>query len=94
MSNSTNSTDYIWGFEYYYDVLDPVPVDASKLKYNRYSIVIILWVTIVSFIGSFFFVLAYMSRFNNLPRSHRQSRKRNSSDCRRSHSSLSSRSFA
>lgn len=35
MANSTNSTGYIWTYEYYYDYLDPVPVDASKLKYNK-----------------------------------------------------------
>lgn len=35
MTNSTNSSEYTWSYEYYYDYLDPVPVDASKLKYNR-----------------------------------------------------------
>lgn len=31
--NSTNAVPYEW--EYYYDYLDPVIVDESKLKYNK-----------------------------------------------------------
>lgn len=101
MINSTNSSEYIWAYEYYYDYLDPVPVDASKLKYNRCkfcllydigngiicfticqayqqecniwisfftdSIVIIMWIVLAAFIGTFFFVLSYM-QYDNLPR--------------------------
>lgn len=35
MEKSTNSSAYVLTYEYYYDYLDPVAVDASKLKYNR-----------------------------------------------------------
>uniref|UniRef100_A0A4W4HMR8 Uncharacterized protein n=1 Tax=Electrophorus electricus TaxID=8005 RepID=A0A4W4HMR8_ELEEL len=44
---------YEWTYEYYYDYMDPVTVDASKLRYNRYSIVIIFWITMAAFIGLF-----------------------------------------
>lgn len=33
MENSTNTFAYEW--EYYYDYVDPVTVDESKLKYNK-----------------------------------------------------------
>lgn len=33
LENSTSSVSYEW--EYYYDYLDPVVVDDSKLKYNK-----------------------------------------------------------
>lgn len=33
MENSTSAARYEW--EYYYDYLDPVIVDESKLKYNK-----------------------------------------------------------
>lgn len=33
MENSTSAVPYEW--EYYYDYLDPVFVDESKLKYNK-----------------------------------------------------------
>lgn len=35
MEKSTNSSAYVLTYEYYYDYLDPVAVDASKLVYNR-----------------------------------------------------------
>ncbi|XP_076137813.1 melanocortin-2 receptor accessory protein [Alosa pseudoharengus] len=70
MVNSTNSSEYIWAYEYYYDYIDPIPVNASTLKYNKYSIVILMWITVAAFIGTFFFVLSYMSRYDNLPRRH------------------------
>ena len=33
MENSNNTIAYEW--EYYYDYVDPVTVDESKLKYNK-----------------------------------------------------------
>lgn len=33
MENSTSAVPYEW--EYYYDYIDPVIVDESKLKYNK-----------------------------------------------------------
>lgn len=37
MINSTNSSQDSWRYEweYYYDYLDPIPVDERKLKYNK-----------------------------------------------------------
>lgn len=40
MEKSTNSSAYEWGYEYYYGYVDPVAVDASKLKYNRCEFVL------------------------------------------------------
>ncbi|XP_070606426.1 melanocortin-2 receptor accessory protein [Erythrolamprus reginae] len=57
----TNSTNYIEPYEYYMDYLDLRPVDASKLKVNRYSIVIGFWIGLVSFVAFLFFILFYMS---------------------------------
>lgn len=46
MENSTGEGLYEW--EYYYDYLDPVIVDESKLKYNKCKF--------LSFIEVFFFL--------------------------------------
>ncbi|XP_048017624.1 uncharacterized protein LOC125249381 isoform X2 [Megalobrama amblycephala] len=35
MKNSTKSSEYALEYEYYYDYVDPVSVNASTLKYNR-----------------------------------------------------------
>lgn len=35
MKNSTRTSEYEWGYEYYYDYVDPVLVNASTLTYNR-----------------------------------------------------------
>lgn len=35
MANRTNSSEYFWSYEYYWDYIDPVPVDGSKLKVNK-----------------------------------------------------------
>uniref|UniRef100_A0A667XUB2 Melanocortin 2 receptor accessory protein n=1 Tax=Myripristis murdjan TaxID=586833 RepID=A0A667XUB2_9TELE len=79
MKNSTRGGHYVWDYEYYYDYLDPVIVDESKLKYNKYSIVIIFWIVLAAFVGFLFFILTQMSRRGNLLRSH-------SSQSKRSHS--------
>uniref|UniRef100_A0A3Q3LTV4 Melanocortin 2 receptor accessory protein n=1 Tax=Mastacembelus armatus TaxID=205130 RepID=A0A3Q3LTV4_9TELE len=60
---------YEW--EYYYDYLDPLIVDESKLKYNKYSIVIILWIILAAFVGFLFLTLYLMSCSGNLPRNPR-----------------------
>uniref|UniRef100_A0A8C1PY36 Melanocortin 2 receptor accessory protein n=1 Tax=Cyprinus carpio TaxID=7962 RepID=A0A8C1PY36_CYPCA len=59
MKNSTKSSEYVWDYEYYYDYIDPVSVNASTLKYNRYSIVIIFWIILAAFIGFFFLILNF-----------------------------------
>uniref|UniRef100_A0A3B5L476 Melanocortin 2 receptor accessory protein n=1 Tax=Xiphophorus couchianus TaxID=32473 RepID=A0A3B5L476_9TELE len=57
--NSTSAPLYEW--EYYLDYLDPVFVDESQLKYHKYSIVIILWVSLAAFVGFLFLILNLMS---------------------------------
>uniref|UniRef100_A0A8C4IDL6 Melanocortin-2 receptor accessory protein n=1 Tax=Dicentrarchus labrax TaxID=13489 RepID=A0A8C4IDL6_DICLA len=69
MENSTSAVSYEW--EYYYDYLDPVIVDESKLKYNKYSIVIIFWIILAAFVGFLFFGLNLMSRSGNFPSTRR-----------------------
>uniref|UniRef100_A0A665V0Z7 Melanocortin 2 receptor accessory protein n=1 Tax=Echeneis naucrates TaxID=173247 RepID=A0A665V0Z7_ECHNA len=66
MENFTSTVPYEW--EYYYDYLDPVIVDESKLKYNKYSIVIIFWIVLVAFVGFLFLTLNLMSSSGSLPR--------------------------
>ncbi|CAH2219288.1 melanocortin-2 receptor accessory [Pelobates cultripes] len=54
-----NVTD---GFEYYYDYVDFVSFDESKLKANKYSIVIAFWVGLALFVVFLFLTLLYISR--------------------------------
>ncbi|KTF83727.1 hypothetical protein cypCar_00040162 [Cyprinus carpio] len=68
MKNSTKSSEYVWDYEYYYDYIDPVSVNASTLKYNRYSIVIIFWIILAAFIGFFFLILSLISHSRQLQR--------------------------
>nr|XP_046245596.1 melanocortin-2 receptor accessory protein-like [Scatophagus argus]XP_046245597.1 melanocortin-2 receptor accessory protein-like [Scatophagus argus]XP_046245598.1 melanocortin-2 receptor accessory protein-like [Scatophagus argus] len=65
MENSTSAVPYEW--EYYYDYVD-VMVDESKLKYNKYSIVIIFWITLAAFVGFLFLSLNLMSLSGSFPR--------------------------
>uniref|UniRef100_A0A673W847 Melanocortin 2 receptor accessory protein n=1 Tax=Salmo trutta TaxID=8032 RepID=A0A673W847_SALTR len=71
MINSTNSSQDSWRYEweYYYDYLDPIPVDERKLKYNKYLIVIIFWISLAAFVGFLFVILTFMSRSVSLPNS-------------------------
>ncbi|KAJ7990104.1 hypothetical protein DPEC_G00296830 [Dallia pectoralis] len=68
--NSTNSSESSWRYEweYYYDYLEPFPVDESLLRYNKYSIVIIFWISLVTFVGSLFGILTFLSRSVHLPK--------------------------
>uniref|UniRef100_A0AAQ4QEA2 Melanocortin 2 receptor accessory protein n=1 Tax=Gasterosteus aculeatus aculeatus TaxID=481459 RepID=A0AAQ4QEA2_GASAC len=68
MENLTNSVSNEW--EYYYDYLDPVIVDESKLKYNKYSIVIIFWIMLAAFVAFLFLSLNLMSH-SGMPRIQR-----------------------
>uniref|UniRef100_A0A3Q3X6D6 Melanocortin 2 receptor accessory protein n=1 Tax=Mola mola TaxID=94237 RepID=A0A3Q3X6D6_MOLML len=65
MENSTNTVAYEW--EYYYDYVDPVTVDESKLKYNKYLMVIIFWIILAAFVGLLFLTLNLMSHSGSLP---------------------------
>ncbi|XP_061576560.1 melanocortin-2 receptor accessory protein-like [Cololabis saira] len=69
VTESSSDPQYEW--EYYYDYLDPVIVDESKLKYNKYLIVIILWMTLAAFVGFLFLSLNVMSLSGNLPKRHK-----------------------
>lgn len=71
--NSTSAVHYEW--EYYYDYLDPVIVDESKLKYNKYLIVIIFWIILAAFVGFLFLSLNLMSRSGNMTKSQRSSHR-------------------
>uniref|UniRef100_A0A3Q2Z876 Melanocortin 2 receptor accessory protein n=1 Tax=Hippocampus comes TaxID=109280 RepID=A0A3Q2Z876_HIPCM len=55
MDNSTRLASTGW--EYYYGYVDPVIVDQSKLKYNKYSIVIAFWICLTAFVGILFLSL-------------------------------------
>ncbi|XP_012735037.2 melanocortin-2 receptor accessory protein [Fundulus heteroclitus] len=72
--NSTSAPPYEW--EYYFDYLDPVFVDESQLKYHKYSIVIMLWVTLAAFVGFLFLVLSLMSLSVKLPKIRKSRVKR------------------
>ncbi|XP_043975290.1 melanocortin-2 receptor accessory protein-like [Gambusia affinis] len=72
--NSTSAPLYEW--EYYLDYLDPVFVDESQLKYHKYSIVIILWVSLAAFVGFLFLILNLMSLSVKLPKINKSKVKR------------------
>ncbi|XP_014827679.1 PREDICTED: melanocortin-2 receptor accessory protein isoform X2 [Poecilia mexicana] len=72
--NSTSAPLYEW--EYYLDYLDPVFVDESQLKYHKYSIVIILWVSLAAFVGFLFLILNLMSLSVELPKINKSKIKR------------------
>ncbi|MED6293444.1 hypothetical protein CHARACLAT_010644 [Characodon lateralis] len=74
LGNSTSAPPYEW--EYYFDYLDPVLVDESQLKYHKYSIVIILWVTLAAFVGFLFLILNLTSLSVKLPKIHKPRVKR------------------
>nr|XP_060626415.1 melanocortin-2 receptor accessory protein [Anolis sagrei ordinatus] len=76
MANRTNISDYIWSYEYYMDYLDPIPVDASKLKANRHSIIIAFWIGLASFVAFLFFILFYMSQSDSPLGKNRRLEKR------------------
>uniref|UniRef100_A0A8D0ED22 Melanocortin-2 receptor accessory protein n=1 Tax=Salvator merianae TaxID=96440 RepID=A0A8D0ED22_SALMN len=62
MANKTNCSNDPLMYEYYFDYLDLLPVDATKLKAYRYSIVIAFWIGLASFVAFLFFILFYISR--------------------------------
>uniref|UniRef100_A0A3B5R438 Uncharacterized protein n=1 Tax=Xiphophorus maculatus TaxID=8083 RepID=A0A3B5R438_XIPMA len=61
ISSIANNCAPLYEWEYYLDYLDPVFVDESQLKYHKYSIVIILWVSLAAFVGFLFLILNLMS---------------------------------
>uniref|UniRef100_A0A8C6ZHD7 Melanocortin-2 receptor accessory protein n=1 Tax=Nothoprocta perdicaria TaxID=30464 RepID=A0A8C6ZHD7_NOTPE len=67
MANRTNASEYFWSYEYYWDYIDPIPVDGRKLKVNKYTIVIAFWVGLAAFVMFLFLILLYMSRSGSTP---------------------------
>uniref|UniRef100_A0A803W5M1 Melanocortin 2 receptor accessory protein n=1 Tax=Ficedula albicollis TaxID=59894 RepID=A0A803W5M1_FICAL len=67
MANRTNSSEYFWSYEYYWDYIDPIPVDGSKLEVNKYSIVIAFWVGLAAFVTFLFLILLCMSCSGSTP---------------------------
>ncbi|XP_029459453.1 melanocortin-2 receptor accessory protein [Rhinatrema bivittatum] len=76
MANLTNTSDYFWSFEYYWDYVDPVSVDGRNLEANKHSIVIAFWVGLAAFMLFLFLILLYMSRSGSAPVRNSNSRKR------------------
>ncbi|XP_072780423.1 melanocortin-2 receptor accessory protein [Taeniopygia guttata] len=67
MANRTNSSEYFWSCEYYWNYKDPIPVDGSKLKVNKYSIVIAFWDGLAAFVTFLFLILLCMSCSRSTP---------------------------
>ncbi|CAL9684887.1 unnamed protein product [Knipowitschia caucasica] len=73
MENATDATE-LW--EYYYDYVDPVTVDETKLSFNKYLMAIIFWMVLSVFVGFLFVSLNLVSKIGtknnmvpNTPRS-------------------------
>uniref|UniRef100_A0AAY4B028 Melanocortin-2 receptor accessory protein n=1 Tax=Denticeps clupeoides TaxID=299321 RepID=A0AAY4B028_9TELE len=54
--------NYTWSYEYYYDYIEPVAVDQTRLRYNKHSVVIVFWLVLLVFFGFFSFTLTGLSR--------------------------------
>ncbi|XP_028612246.1 melanocortin-2 receptor accessory protein [Grammomys surdaster] len=61
MANRTDASVPFTSFEYYLDYIDLIPVDEKKLKANKHSIVIALWLSLATFVVLLFLILLYMS---------------------------------
>lgn len=61
MANRTDASVPFTSYEYYLDYIDLIPVDEKKLKANKHSIVIALWLSLATFVVLLFFILLYMS---------------------------------
>ncbi|MBN3309010.1 MRAP protein, partial [Amia calva] len=66
MKNNTNTSEYVWTYEYFYDYIDPVVVDEKQLRFNKYTIVILFWVGLAGFVAFLFLILLQMSRSGNV----------------------------
>ncbi|XP_038622321.1 melanocortin-2 receptor accessory protein [Tachyglossus aculeatus] len=67
MDNGMNSSSSQIHYEYYLDYVDLVPVDERKLSANKYSIVIVFWVSLAAFVVLLFLILLYMSWSGSAP---------------------------
>uniref|UniRef100_A0A4W5JGS5 Uncharacterized protein n=1 Tax=Hucho hucho TaxID=62062 RepID=A0A4W5JGS5_9TELE len=67
MKNSTNSSQDSWRYEweYYYDYLDPIPVDERFLYHH----LLVYPKCLAAFVGFLFVILTFMSRSVSLPNS-------------------------
>lgn len=61
MANRTDASVPFTSYEYYLDYIDLIPVDEKKLKANKHSVVIALWLSLATFVVLLFFILLYMS---------------------------------
>ncbi|XP_045708347.1 melanocortin-2 receptor accessory protein [Phyllostomus hastatus] len=73
MVNGTNASGPDYGYEYYLDYLDFVPVDERKLRVHKHAITIAFWVSLVAFVLLLLLVLLYVSWSGSPPaRNHAQ----------------------
>ncbi|XP_031220224.1 melanocortin-2 receptor accessory protein [Mastomys coucha] len=61
MANRTDTSVPFTSYEYYLDYIDLIPVDEKKLKANKHSVVIALWLSLATFVVLLFLILLYMS---------------------------------
>ncbi|XP_021041223.1 melanocortin-2 receptor accessory protein [Mus caroli] len=61
MANRTDASVPLTSYEYYLDYIDLIPVDEKKLKANKHSIIIALWLSLATFVVLLFLILLYMS---------------------------------
>ncbi|XP_034371278.1 melanocortin-2 receptor accessory protein [Arvicanthis niloticus] len=61
MANRTDASVPFTSYEYYLDYIDLIPVDEKKLKVNKHSIAIALWLSLATFVVLLFLILLYMS---------------------------------
>ncbi|XP_036207777.1 melanocortin-2 receptor accessory protein [Myotis myotis] len=61
-ANSSNASAPSFGYEYYLDYLDLLPVDEKQLRAHKYSVVIAFWASLAAFVVLLFLVLLSMSR--------------------------------
>ncbi|XP_006753189.1 PREDICTED: melanocortin-2 receptor accessory protein [Myotis davidii] len=61
-ANNSNASAPSFGYEYYLDYLDLLPVDEKQLRAHKYSVVIAFWASLAAFVVLLFLVLLSMSR--------------------------------
>ncbi|KAM5334989.1 melanocortin-2 receptor accessory protein [Glossophaga mutica] len=62
MVNGTNASAPDYGYEYYLDYLDFVPVDERKLRAHKHAVAIAFWVSLVAFVLLLLLILLCTSR--------------------------------
>ncbi|XP_054433412.1 melanocortin-2 receptor accessory protein [Pteronotus mesoamericanus] len=73
MANGTNASAPDYGYEYYLDYLDLIPVDERKLRAHKHAVAIAFWMSLVAFVLLLLLVLLAMSWAGSPPaRNHAQ----------------------